>query len=198
MKTQEDWRAWLNDCFMYYPAWVGSDIENGGWLSKIDEEVPWSVHKIQMFGQWLDSPRQSCWMADEGISYAYAGNIFNPVPWTPIVRELKNKLADDLGLEFNSVLLNRYANGEQYMGWHSDDEPELGHQPTIASISLGHSRRFLVRSKDKCWKSEYLLKNRDLLIMQKDSQEYSQHALPKTKKVKDVRINLTFRQIIKG
>jgi len=97
---------------------------------------------------------------------------------------------------FNSVLLNRYRGGGDYMGWHSDDEPELGPAPVIASLSLGAARRFLLRrGDDPARKAEYLLGHGDLLVMAGQTQQFYQHALPKMARVQGERINLTFRWI---
>lgn len=158
--------------------------------------VPWETHRIRMFGRWLDSPRLSCWMGDAEAHYRYSGADFAPHPWAPAVQELRERLQLACDGRFNSVLLNRYRDGRDSMGWHSDDEPELGATPLIASLSLGASRRFLLRRRDDpAQKVEYLLGHGDLLLMRGHCQRDYQHALPKTARVSGERINLTFRQI---
>ena len=163
---------------------------------QLASEVPWSIHRIRMFGRWVDSPRQSCWMGDPGVRYRYSGALFEPEPWHPSIRALLPRLEADCGAPFNSVLINRYRNGGDHMGWHSDDEPELGSAPVIASLSLGAERRFVMRLKaERERKAEWRLAHGDLLVMRGDSQRLAQHALPKMAGVKAERINLTFRWV---
>lgn len=163
---------------------------------RLAAEVPWTVHRIRMFGRWVDSPRLSCWMGDPGASYRYSGADFDPEPWHPAIAALLPRLESACGARFNSVLLNRYRDGRDSMGWHSDDEPELGPAPVIASLSLGAERRFLLRLKaDKTARAEWRLAHGDLLVMRGDCQRVAQHALPKTARVAGERINLTFRWV---
>jgi alkylated DNA repair dioxygenase AlkB len=106
-------------------------------------------------------------------------------------------VSDFTGELFNGVLINMYREGQDSMGWHSDDEKELGKEPVIASISLGASRRFLFREKEnRKEKREVFLKDGSLLVMEGRTQELWQHCLPRSAKVKDSRINLTFRRIV--
>lgn len=164
--------------------------------ARLRDEVPWSVHRIRLFGRWVDSPRLSCWMGDPEASYRYSGARFEPEPWHPAIRELLPRLEADCGARFNSVLLNRYRHGGDSMGWHSDDEPELGAEPVIASLSLGAERRFLLRMRaDHTVKAEWRLADGDLLVMRADCQRVAQHALPKMARVRGERINLTFRWV---
>lgn len=185
-----------------WAAWVA---HAGGWLGPGDAdalqarllaEVPWTVHRIRMFGRWVDSPRLSCWMGDPAASYRYSGALFEPEPWHPALRELRPRLEAACGAPFNSVLINRYRDGRDAMGWHSDDEPELGPAPVIASLSLGVTRRFLLRLKaDHAVKAEHRLAHGDLLVMRGDAQRLAQHALPKMAGVRGERVNLTFRWV---
>lgn len=162
----------------------------------LHKDVPWTVHRIRMFGRWVDSPRLSCWMGDPGVRYRYSGTTFEPEPWHPAIRALLPSLELACGARFNSVLINRYRSGGDYMGWHSDDEPELGSEPVIASISLGAARRFMLRLKaDHASKAECMLAHGDLLMMRGDCQRIAQHALPKMAGVNGERINLTFRWV---
>ena len=106
-------------------------------------------------------------------------------------------LERESGARFNSVLLNRYRNGKDSMGWHSDDETELGPAPVIASLNLGAARRFVMRLKrDHAAKAEWRLAHGDLLVMRGECQRDAQHALPKSARVEGGRINLTFRWVI--
>ncbi|KAB7630820.1 alpha-ketoglutarate-dependent dioxygenase AlkB family protein [Stenotrophomonas rhizophila] len=175
------------------------------WLSRdaadtlqrtLREDVPWEVHKIRMFGRQVDSPRLSCWMGDPAARYRYSGTEFVPQPWHPALLPLRDQLGEFCGHAFNSVLLNRYRDGDDGMGWHSDNEPELGPAPVIASVSLGAARRFLLRRRDDhAKKAEVLLDHGDLLVMGGQTQRHYQHSLPKSARPLAERLNLTFRWI---
>lgn len=175
------------------------------WLSRdtadilqrtLRDDVPWEVHKIRMFGRQVDSPRLSCWMGDPAARYRYSGTEFVPEPWHPALLPLRDQLGEFCGHAFNSVLLNRYRDGDDGMGWHSDNEPELGPAPVIASLSLGAARRFLLRRRDDhAKKAEVLLDHGDLLVMGGQTQRHYQHSLPKSARPLAERLNLTFRWI---
>jgi alkylated DNA repair dioxygenase AlkB len=166
-------------------------------LKALLNQVPWQQSQIRLYGRTVAEPRLSCWMGDSGAVYRYSGTVFTPKPWIEPVTQLKRAVEEHSGQTFNSVLLNYYRNGRDAMGWHSDDEPELGLQPVIASISLGGERRFLLRQKRKGARSFGLsLAHGSLLLMHGDLQQRFQHALPRTLKSVDARINLTFRKII--
>ncbi|EKT4103270.1 MULTISPECIES: alpha-ketoglutarate-dependent dioxygenase AlkB family protein [Stenotrophomonas] len=176
-------------------AWL-SPAEADALQRDLQAGVPWEVHRIRMFGHWVDSPRLSCWIGDPQARYRYSGAEFVPHPWPPSLQGMRERLQDDGLGRFNSVLLNRYRSGGDYMGWHSDDEPELGPAPVIASLSLGAARRFLLRRRDDpARKAEYLLGHGDLLVMAGQTQRHYQHALPKMARLQGERINLTFRWI---
>jgi alkylated DNA repair dioxygenase AlkB len=160
------------------------------------DDVPWEVHRIRMFGRQVDSPRLSCWMGDPAARYRYSGTEFVPQPWHPALLPLRDQLSAFCGHAFNSVLLNRYRDGDDGMGWHSDNEPELGPAPVIASVSLGAPRRFLLRRRDDhAKKAEVLLDHGDLLVMGGQTQRHYQHSLPKSARPLAERLNLTFRWI---
>jgi len=159
-------------------------------------EVPWEVHRIRMFGRSVDSPRLSCWMGDPAARYRYSGTDFVPHTWHPALVPLRDALGQFCGQPFNSVLLNCYRDNDDGMGWHSDNEPELGPTPMIASLSLGAARRFLLRRRDDhARKAEVTLGHGDLLVMGGRTQTFYQHALPKSARPLAERINLTFRWI---
>lgn len=180
----------------YLPGWLPA-LEADRLYRTLQDGVSWQVHRIRLFGHWVDSPRLSCWMGDADAHYRYSGADFAPWPWLPALLPLRERLQQDCRSRFNSVLLNRYRDGRDSMGWHSDDEPELGERPVIASLSLGAPRRFLLRRRDDhSHKREFLLGHGDLLVMAGDSQRDWQHALPKTARPLGERINLTFRQVV--
>ncbi|ETC89830.1 DNA repair system specific for alkylated DNA [Xanthomonas hortorum pv. carotae str. M081] len=160
------------------------------------QDVRWEVHRIRMFGRMVDSPRLSSWIGDAEASYRYSGTRFAPQPWLEALQPVRTRLQDETGHPFNSVLVNRYRSGNDAMGWHSDDEPELGAQPLIASLSLGATRRFAFKHRDDAALKQTLeLGHGDLLLMGGDTQRHYKHALPRTVKPVGERINLTFRQI---
>lgn len=179
----------------HLPAWLPqSDAD--ALLHDLQQGVPWEVHRIRMFGRWVDSPRLSCWIGDPQAHYRYSGADFVPHSWPAALLPLRERLQQHCGARFNSVLANRYRDGRDSMGWHSDDEPELGTQPLIASLSLGAARRFLLRRRDdRAQVTEFVLGHGDLLVMAGDTQRHYQHALPKTACPMGERINLTFRWI---
>ncbi len=166
-------------------------------LAELIIRVPWQQAEIRLFGKNVVTPRLSCWMGDASAVYRYSNTTFLPEPWLESIFALKHQLETVAGSSFNSVLLNYYRNGQDAMGWHSDDEPELGQQPVIASVSLGAERRFLLREKTKNARSMTLqLAHGSLLLMKGNSQQRYQHALPRTAKPIGARINLTFRKIL--
>lgn len=165
-------------------------------LERLRSEIPWEQHRVRLFGRELPAPRLSCWIGDPEACYRYSGVRFEPRPWTATLDALRERLNGMLGTRFNSVLANRYRDGRDGMGWHADDEPELGPQPCIASLSLGAPRRFLLRSRDRSQRAELQLTHGSLLVMEGDTQAQTVHSLPKTARPSGERINLTFRTIL--
>jgi alkylated DNA repair dioxygenase AlkB len=142
------------------------------------------------------SPRLSAWYGDPGAIYSYSGLRLEPLPWTPVLLEIRQVVTDLAETPFNSVLLNLYRDGQDSMGWHSDAEPELGRNPVIASVSLGAVRRFVLRHKKR--KEQHIaleLESGSVLVMGGALQHYWRHALPKIRQAVGPRINLTFRLI---
>jgi alkylated DNA repair dioxygenase AlkB len=159
--------------------------------------VAWEVHRIRLFGREHASPRLSSWIGDPGAAYRYSGVRFDPKPWPPALMQLRRRLQGELGVDFNSVLANLYRDGRDAMGWHSDDEPELGPAPTIASLSLGATRRFVLKHRrDPARKLALELLHGSLLVMSGETQRHYRHALPRTARPVGERINLTFRRVI--
>lgn len=178
------------------PAWLAAD-EADALLAGLLEQVPWEVHRIRMFGRSVDSPRLSCWIGDPGTGYVYSGARFEPRPWPALLQALRPRIDEAAGVAMNSVLANLYRDGRDAMGWHSDDEPELGPRPVIASLSLGGTRRFVFRHRrEPERKYELPLGHGSLLLMKGDTQADWKHALPRTARPVAPRINLTFRRIL--
>jgi alkylated DNA repair dioxygenase AlkB len=142
-------------------------------------------------------PRLSAWYGDAGAVYTYSGLRLEPLPWTPVLLEIKQATERLSGTRFNSVLLNLYRDGQDSMGWHSDDEPELGPEPVIASVSLGALRRFVFQHKKRRWRIALDLEPGSVLLMAGATQHHWRHALPKTRRPVAPRINLTFRTILR-
>lgn len=168
-------------------------------LRGLREVVQWEIHRIRLFGREHASPRLSCWIGDSGTGYRYSGSYFEPRPWPPELTGLRERLCAELGTGFNSVLANLYRDGSDCMGWHSDDETELGPAPVIASLSLGATRRFVLKHRrEPQRKLEIALPHGSLLVMSGATQRNYRHALPRTAKPVGERINLTFRRIVVG
>ncbi|MBL39672.1 MAG: alpha-ketoglutarate-dependent dioxygenase AlkB [Xanthomonadales bacterium] len=167
-------------------------------FSTLLREPFWRSRTINMFGRKVMQPRKIAFQGDSGVSYAYSGDVHHAEPWHEALVALRTEIEREAGCEFNCALLNLYRDGRDSMGWHSDDEAELGSCPTIASISLGAVRRFVLRSKeDKTTKLEIRPAHGSLMIMRGDTQHHWQHALPRTALDVQPRINLTFRRIVR-
>jgi alkylated DNA repair dioxygenase AlkB len=160
--------------------------------------LPWRSQQIMMFGKLIDEPRLSSWHGDPGAEYRYSGISLQPQAWTTELSAIKQICEELSGARFNSVLANLYRNGRDSMGWHSDDEPELGPEPVIASVSLGAIRRFDLRHRITKETVQVQLGPGDLLVMSRASQRCWMHQIAKTTKVTEPRINLTYREIIAG
>lgn len=179
---------------LYWPG-VFDQTQANGYLDKLMEQVDWKPDEVMMFGKLIVTKRKMAWYGDEGAHYRYSGIERRPMIWTPLLIELKEKTELVAGEKFNSCLLNLYHNGSESMGWHSDNEPELRKNGTIASLSLGPDRKFSFKHRSTGEKISVLLEHGSLLLMQGVIQKHWLHQLPPMKKVSDPRINLTFRQI---
>lgn len=165
-------------------------------LAALLRQVPWKQSEIRLYGRTVREPRLGCWMGDPGAVYRYSGTVFRPEPWIAPVLGVKQAVEAATGHVFNSVLLNLYRDGRDAMGWHSDDEPELGPAPLIASVSLGGVRRFLLRERRVGARSLGIaLAHGSLLVMAGDLQQRYRHSVPRTAKPVSARVNLTFRRI---
>jgi len=182
--------AWLR----YDPQFLAADAADA-LLHALQAQIPWEQHHVKLFGRTLPAPRLSCWIGDAGAVYTYSGTRFAPRPWPPALTALRARLTAACAAPFNSVLANLYRDGTDAMGWHSDDEPELGAAPLIASLSLGAPRRFLLRPRAGGDTRALRLEHGSLLLMGGACQQLYRHALPRTRKPLGARINLTFRQL---
>ncbi len=168
------------------------------YLAALLEDVAWEQQIIRIGGRRVASPRLSAWYGDPGARYAYSGLSLEPLPWFPLLAEIKGEVEAASGAAFNSVLANLYRDGADSMGWHSDDEPELGERPVIASASFGATRRFLLRHRQRREIEPVAvpLSHGSLLVMKGNTQANWRHQLPKMRKLGEPRVNLTFRTII--
>ncbi len=162
----------------------------------LTETMPWKQETLTIYGKEHPIPRLQAWMGDDNIQYRYSGKTFQAERWSGQLKILADKLSTVAATRFNSVLLNLYRDGNDAMGWHSDDEPELGPAPVIASLSLGAERDFAVRRRGSSRQHAVIsLPHGSLLIMQAGMQRQWQHSVPRRKTISDSRINLTFRQV---
>ena len=184
-----------NDSFDWKTAnWREFDKEQ---LEKVKfKNINWHHDKLNMYGKEVYLPRYSAWYGDNDKSYSYSGLTLQPNKWNNGLLFLKENIEKITIVNFNSVLMNWYRDGEDYINWHTDAEKELGQNPVIASVNFGATRRFLIRrNDDNSIKLEFPLKHGTLLIMKGELQHFWQHSVPKEKKIKESRINLTFRII---
>lgn len=178
-----------------YMPWVLGNRDSGAIFQQLLTETPWLQQKITLFGKTHNEPRQVSWHGDPGASYSYSGITMVINPWTVLLQQLREICEEEAACTFNSVLVNLYRNGQDKNGWHSDNEPELGSEPVIASLSLGASRRFKFRHRETKDAVEKELVNGSLVIMRGLSQKNWEHEVPRQAKVTEPRINLTFRTI---
>lgn len=179
----------------YVAAWQPAE-QADRWMSALFQEIPWTQHQVKTFGKLRDSPRLSSWHGDADASYSYSGSRYQPTPWTKTLSEIRTALRESLQTEFNGVLVNRYRSGTDSMGWHADNERELGPDPVIASISLGAERRFSLKHRTDGQRLQLHLAHGSLLLMAGQTQRNWLHALPKQHGVEAERINLTFRRLL--
>jgi len=160
------------------------------------ERHQWPDNHYRYGGRRFVLPRLQTWHADDGIRYSYSNNLLKTRPWTSVLSEIRVDVEAKLNRTFNSVLANYYRNGDDYVGWHADDEPELGVSPCIASVSLGVNRFFSFRHKQTRKTETMLLPAGSLLIMHPEFQRHWLHSVPVDSRISDARINLTFRKVV--
>jgi alkylated DNA repair dioxygenase AlkB len=166
-------------------------------LERLIAETPWREEDIVLWGRKFPQPRLIAWYGDRGASYTYSGVRHDPLPWTSLLLDIKATIERATGAQFNSVLLNYYRNERDSMGLHSDDEPELGAEPIIASLSLGEVRTFVMRHKKRkdLAPLRLPLASGSLLLMRGTTQRFWRHGVDKQSAPCGPRINLTFRRI---
>jgi alkylated DNA repair dioxygenase AlkB len=181
---------------LYFPLFLSQSEANLLFKDLIDN-TPWQQDDITVFGKVHKQPRLTALYASNTNSYSYSGITMNPIPFTESLATIKKKVDTVAKTTFTTALLNYYRDGQDSNGWHSDDEPELGKNPVIASISLGAKRPFKLRRKDnKSDSYKIWLEPGSLLLMSGGTQHNWQHQLPKSQLIKDARVNITFRVIV--
>ena len=169
-------------------------LSNAEIAARLLAETPWREESVVVYGKRHLQPRLTAWYGD--ASYTYSGLRLEPLPWTALLLELRAAVEAACGHNFNSVLLNRYRNGRDSMGMHSDDEPELGADPVIASLSYGATRTFILRHKRDKRTVRLPLEDGSLLLMRGQLQRNWLHGINKSTRPLGERLNLTFRYIV--
>lgn len=164
-------------------------------LDELVTTIRWEQHSITMFGRTTAQPRLVAWYGDGG-TYTYSGLTLSPHAWTKPLLAIKDVAERIANERFNSMLANLYRDGQDAVSWHADNEPELGHEPVIASVSLGADRRFDLRHRQTGDTVRTVLPHGSVLVMSGGSQTSWIHQVPRTKKVHDPRVNLTFRRLV--
>ena len=177
--------AWLAQLAL---PWSNADV-----MARLMHETDWREETIVVYGKRHLQPRLSAWYGD--AAYTYSSLRLDPAPFTPLLESLRTAVQDATGQSFNSVLLNRYRNERDSMGMHSDDEPELGPDPVIASLSFGAARTFVLKHKHNKKTVRLDLTDGSLLLMSGSTQKYWLHGINKTTRALQPRLNLTFRKI---
>ncbi|MCU0544878.1 MAG: alpha-ketoglutarate-dependent dioxygenase AlkB [Oscillatoriaceae cyanobacterium Prado104] len=178
---------------IFYPR-LFPQPESHQLFAELWERIEWKQEPIKIFGKSVLQPRLTAYYGTQ--AYTYSGVTMQPLPWNEPLLQIKQIIEPLVHTQFNGVLMNLYRNGQDYMGWHSDDENELVKGSTIASLSFGESRRFILRRRDNHQiKVELNLGDGDFLVMGGDTQKFWQHHVPKMAKSDRPRINLTFRVI---
>lgn len=178
----------------YWPGFLSAQ-EADFYLHTLQSSLAWQQDSIRLFGEFRKIPRLQAWYGDQGGAYSYSGTRLTASHWTPALESLRDRIEQATGHRFNSVLANLYRDGNDSMGWHADDEPELGDNPVIVSLTLGETRDFKLRHKTSKDQVKIALSSGSLLIMAGATQHCWQHSIAKSRKPCGVRINLTFRRV---
>ena len=185
-----------DDGIVYYYGKVFNQQESQYYLYRLMNTIEWKNDEVIIFGKHIITKRKAAWYADNGYSYTYSNTTKHALTWTKELLELKKIAEETTGATFNSCLLNLYRDGDEGMAWHTDDEKSLGRNMAIASLSFGAERKFSMKHKRTKQAISILLENGSLLLMKDATQANWLHCLPKSKKIKHPRVNLTFRTMV--
>ncbi|MGA1397291.1 MAG: alpha-ketoglutarate-dependent dioxygenase AlkB family protein [Schleiferiaceae bacterium] len=180
--------------FVHLKAWLAA-ADADLLTNQLHRREDWVQGSVRLFGRVVPEPRLTLFEGDPGINYTYAHRRLEGRGWSPELRALRDRFRAELGVETNTVLANLYRDGRDSMGWHRDHEPELGPDPWVVSVSLGEARDFDVRRDADGTRHRFTLAHGDLLLMGTQSQTKWTHSVPKRLKIKNFRINLTFRHV---
>lgn len=179
-----------------YYGCILDHAETQHYYENLLKSIPWKHDEAIIFGKHIVTARKVAWYGDSNYAYAYSGTTKQALLWTKELQELKTIVEKLSGATFNSCLLNLYHDGSEGMAWHSDDEKSLGRNTTIASLSFGAERKFCFKHKRTQETVSLMLEDGSLLLMKDATQTHWLHRLPKSAKIKNPRINLTFRTIV--
>lgn len=193
-KNKSGLNAILNGEYLFLPNFF-TKLESDKYFQILKNDILWKQESMNIYGKQVMFPRLTAWYGDDDKPYSFSGITLNPHSWTKELSQIKNKIEPIAKTQFNSVLLNRYRDGNDSISWHTDAEKELGINPIIASVNFGATRKFQLRHTKTKEKIEIELTHGSLLIMQGELQHYWQHQVPKTAQKVNERFNLTFRVI---
>jgi alkylated DNA repair dioxygenase AlkB len=185
-----------DDTVNYYGKILSSEEANQ-YFGLLMQNILWKKDEVIIFGKHITTKRNVAWYGGSEYLYTYSNTTKRALAWTKELSELKQMVEKHAGIKFNSCLLNLYHNGNEGMGWHSDDEKSMGKNNTIASLSFGAERKFSFKHKQTKQIVSLVLEHGSLLVMKHDTQRNWLHSLPKSKNITEPRINLTFRTIRK-
>ena len=191
-------KNWLPyDGEVYYWGRIFETEESDGYYNELLKDIKWKNDEAIIYGKHIITKRKVAWYADEPYEYTYSKINRKALEWTPMLLELKIQVEKRTGQSYNSCLLNLYHNGEEGMSWHRDDEKDLKENGSIASLSFGAKRRFVLKHKESKYQQAFELNHGDLLEMKGETQSHWVHRVATTKKVLTPRVNLTFRQMVR-
>lgn len=186
----------LKDSEIYFYADFFDEKAAERYFNSLYKNTPWQQDTIRLFGKVHQQPRLTALFGNNGKAYTYSNITMHPSPFSPEVLEIKNKIEEQTIERFTTCLANLYRTGRDSMGWHADDETEVGENPVIASVSLGAERMFhLKHKKDQNERYKIRLPSGSLLLMKGATQDFWLHQIPKTSRPLEPRINLTFRRL---
>lgn len=181
---------------VFYHADFFTSKQSQDFLRILTDEIPWKHDEVVLFGKVIQTRRKVAWYANDAKPYTYSGRTKIGLVWTPTLLSIKNAIEEKANTSFNGCLMNYYHDGNDGASWHADDEKSILPNSRIASISLGAARKFEFKHKQTQEKVSLELAPGSLLLMQGTTQSHWIHQLPKSKKITEPRLNLTFRQMI--
>lgn len=180
----------------YYYGKILTFDEANRFFHSLLQNIPWKNDEAVVFGKHIVTKRKTAWYGDSNYLYIYSNSAKQALPWTRELMNIRQIIENVSNTKFNSCLLNLYHNGNEALGWHSDDEKSIQENSTIASVSFGAERKFSFKHKQSKKTISLLLEHGSLLLMKEGTQKNWLHSLPKSKKIIQPRINLTFRNMV--